>query len=156
MKQIKSEDTRKMIDYALGVQNKEKNVPILESLAKKKHQLALILGYNSFSEFILEDRMAKTPQTVADFEDKLTKKIQDQGAKEKQVLIDLKRNLTGDPSAEFYNWDSAYYKGILEKQNFQIDEESLKEFFPSDHVKNATLSIYQELLGLKFRELPNA
>jgi len=100
--------------------------------------------------------MAKTPQTVADFEDKLTKKIQDQGAKEKQVLIDLKRNLTGDPSAEFYNWDSAYYKGILEKQNFQIDEESLKEFFPSDHVKNATLSIYQELLGLKFRELPNA
>lgn len=61
MKQIKNEDVRKMIDYALGVQNKEKNVPILESLAKKKHELALILGYSSFSEFILEDRMAKTP-----------------------------------------------------------------------------------------------
>lgn len=50
-------------------------MPILENLAKKKHELAVLLGYNSFSEFILEDRMAKTPQNVAMFEDSLTKKI---------------------------------------------------------------------------------
>lgn len=52
-------------------------MPILEQLAKKKHELALVLGYSSFSEFILEDRMAKNPQNVANFEDSLTKKIQE-------------------------------------------------------------------------------
>ncbi len=42
------------------------------------------------------------------------------------------------------------------KDSFNIDEEQIKEYFPADHVKKATMDIYQKLLGLEFKHLPKA
>ena len=53
-------------------------------------------------------------------------------------------------------WDSSFYTNVLKEKFYAIDEEKIKEYFPTDHVVNQTLEIYQELLGLKFTEIPNA
>lgn len=50
----------------------------------------------------------------------------------------------------------AYYGSRYKKKYFNIDEDLIKEYFPAEHVKNATMDIYQELLGLDFRHLPKA
>jgi len=42
------------------------------------------------------------------------------------------------------------------KEKFNQTEEQLREYFPAEHVKEVTMEIYQELLGLKFRKLENA
>lgn len=42
------------------------------------------------------------------------------------------------------------------KERFNQTEEQLREYFPAEHVKEVTMDIYQELLGLKFRKLENA
>jgi len=42
---------------------------------QKRHELALMLGYSSYSEMVLEPRMAKTPMMVQQFEDDLTHRI---------------------------------------------------------------------------------
>lgn len=54
------------------------------------------------------------------------------------------------------NWDLAYYGTRYKKKFFNIEEDIIKEYFPAEHVKEATMDIYQELLGLDFRKLPNA
>ena len=49
-----------------------------------------------------------------------------------------------------------FYGSQLKKQNFNFDEEKLKDYFPSENVKLETMNIYQELLGLEFNKLPEA
>jgi len=64
MKLVENEETRKKLDFALGNQNKENNVPIIDQLVQKRQEEALILGYSSYSEMVLEGRMAKNPLNV--------------------------------------------------------------------------------------------
>lgn len=99
---------------------------------------------------ILERRMAKTPQNVEVFEDDLIGRLIEAGKKDKQQLMEFKRNFTKDPNAIWHKWDSSYYGSKLKKQKFDFDEEKLQEYFPSENVKNATMDIYQQLLGLEF------
>lgn len=64
LKLCKNEETRRKLNFAHGTRCLEENVPLLEDLVAKRHQLAEILGYSSYSEYILEVRMAKTPMNV--------------------------------------------------------------------------------------------
>lgn len=79
---MESEDVRKKLDYALGTQNKE-NIPLIEELVELRQEEALLLGYSSYSEMILERRMAKSPQNVEVFEDDLIGRLIDAGKKDK-------------------------------------------------------------------------
>lgn len=81
-KKLESEDVRKKLDYALGTQNKE-NIPLIEELVELRQEEALLLGYSSYSEMILERRMAKSPQNVEVFEDDLIGRLIDAGKKDK-------------------------------------------------------------------------
>ena len=58
------EATRKKINYAQGQVNQADNVPILDELVQLRHEMALILGYSSYSELILDNKMAKNPLAV--------------------------------------------------------------------------------------------
>lgn len=54
------------------------------------------------------------------------------------------------------SWDKMFYQDLIKKKFYQIDEEAIKEYFPTDNVVQVTMAIYQELLGLKFTHLPEA
>jgi len=98
--------------------------------------------------------MAKNPITVQNFEDDLILRLKESALKEKNRIRDVKRNVTGDAKAELLNWDYSFYGNIYKKQHYNIDEEMLKEYFPAEVVKEETMQIYQELLSLEFKKLP--
>ena len=64
--------------------------------------------------------------------------------------------MTKNKDAILETWDYSYYGNIYKIQNFNIDEEKLKEFFPAENVKLETMAIYQELLSLTFVKVENA
>ena len=78
-KHLKQEETRKKLNFAQGQVNKDENVPILDKLVQLRQEMALTLGYSSYSEMILENKMAKDPMTVQKFEDDLIRRISKQG-----------------------------------------------------------------------------
>ena len=73
-KKLTIEATRKKFNLAEGKVNGN-NIPILEKLIHLREQKASLLGFNSFAEMRLKDKMAKTPQNVEKFLDDLIKKI---------------------------------------------------------------------------------
>lgn len=85
--------------------------------------------------------MTKDPITVEKFIDDLVAKIHDKGQQEMHALVDLKHSKTGDQKSNFNSWDYAFYDNIMKKQQ-HVDELEIKQYFPSDHVVNATLEIY--------------
>ena len=68
----------------------EENTPIIEELISLRHRHANILGYPTHAAFVLEERMAKNPETVRKFLEDLTSKFKVLWNDEKEVLLKLK------------------------------------------------------------------
>ena len=93
--------------------------------------------------------MTKKPMTVEKFIDDIVAQLHDKGQEEFEELVALKRQQTKDDEAVFNPWDYSFYENI-QKEKLHLDEQEVKQYFPTDHVIVETQKIYQELLGLKF------
>jgi Zn-dependent oligopeptidase len=153
LKNVKSGEVRKRLDKAKGSQCRIENAPILEELVTKRQKYAEMLGYKSYSKYVLEERMAKEPKNVQNFEESLTKKILAKGKSEFEALRSIKREEEKDPNADFYSYDRFYYENLQKQRFFSVDEEEIKKYFPMTQVVTETLKIYQELFSLKFTKI---
>jgi len=75
LKLCKNEETRRQLSQAYGSRCVKENVPMLEDLVAKRHELAVKLGFSSFSDYILSVRMAKNLMNVQNFEQSLITKL---------------------------------------------------------------------------------
>lgn len=156
LKFAKHVETRKAA--FVGDQNKApENAGLLIEAVKVRAQLAKLLGYHNYSEYVLEERMAKTPKTVLDFLDDLKDKLHPLGLKDLAKLKELKakdlaaRNEPNDGT--YYVWDHRYYDTLMMKQDYKVDEVKIAEYFPMQHTIQQMLSIYQKIFNLKFEPI---
>ena len=70
------------------------------------------------------------------------------------MLQELKREHEGNKNAVIEAWDQSYYEHVAQKRNSK-EISKMKEHFPAEHIKNSTMEIYQELLSLDFKLLPD-
>jgi Zn-dependent oligopeptidase len=133
------------------------NLPILKEVLSLRLKAARLLGYATHAHFVLEDRMAKDPKTVAAFAARLRGKLKVLGADELAVLKSLKFAFEGkDSDGTFNAWDWRFYDNQLKKAKYSVDSQKIKEYFPADLVTEQMLAVYQKLLGLKFRKIEDA
>ena len=133
------------------------NLPVLKEVLALRLKAANLLGYPTHAHFILEDRMAKDPKTVAGFVARLRKKLKVLGADELLTLKSLKYVFEGRASDGRFNaWDWRFYDNQLKKAKYAVDAQKIKEYFPADYVTEQMLGVYQKLLGLKFRRVEDA
>ena len=59
-----------------------------------------------------------------------------------------------DDPETIHAWDTGFYHNRVLKEEYGVDTETVRQYFPLDHVVHTTLEIYQELLGLRFMEIP--
>ncbi|MGB2578356.1 thimet oligopeptidase [Elusimicrobium simillimum] len=146
----KSDEARKQLEFKYGNRGGEENVAILEDTLKLRREVAVLLGYKDYADLKLEYRMAKNAKNVDDFLNDLYKKLKPYGKKEKQELLALKAEKTGEKSKELYGWESGYWGNMYKKINYDVDPEKIKEYFPADIVINGMLDIFGNLFGVTF------
>jgi len=157
LRQCTVEETRRRVEFMFSNQCKTTNVPIAEEVFTLRHKSAQILGYPTWAHYILEIRMAKNPASVNQFYDDLLPKLNAKGDEEVNVLLELKKDEQGAAFDGHLNaWDSGYYMTKLLRERYGVDEEHIKNFFPTETVIEKTFAIYQELLSLSFRPVPTA
>lgn len=153
LKYAKSSETRKRA--FLGDQNKvPKNSKILIDAVKLRFKLANTLGYKNFSDYILEDRMAKSRENVMNFLNDLKIKLAPLG---EQEILKLKqfKSMDNNNDSKFYIWDQRYYNTKMLEQDYNVDDLKISEFFPLNSTINGMLSIYETIFKLKFIESKN-
>ncbi|XP_046842175.1 thimet oligopeptidase-like [Xenia sp. Carnegie-2017] len=159
MRKCSNPKIRQAIEKVFNSRCLKENTEILEQLVDLRQKMATILGYSTHSSYILEMRMAKTPETVADFLSDLTRKLRSLGEDDLKTMLDLKhkecKELGFDFDGKINGWDLRYYMNKIEEIKYAVDQSKIKEYFPMSFVTNGLLSIYQELLGLKFEEIKN-
>ena len=148
-------DLRKKMAIAFGArcfQNNEfDNQEIVLKIAKLRFERANLLGYKTHAHFVLEERMAESPEKVLSFSNDLLAKAKPAAQKEFDQLSAFAKKLDGLERLE--KWDGAYYSEKLKQQLFNLDDEKLKPYFQLEKVLNGAFTIAGKLYGLTFTEV---
>ncbi len=155
MKYAENRELRKQLSIAFGSKgfhndelDNQENILKIVSL---RHERANLLGYATHAHFVLEERMAETPEKVMDFLNELLEKAKPAAEKEFEELETFTKNLDNIDRLE--KWDSAYYSEKLKQKLFNLDDEKLKPYFKLENVINGVFQVAEKLFGLTFKEI---
>ncbi|MFV8443002.1 M3 family metallopeptidase [Flavobacterium sp. LB2P44] len=137
---------------AKGFQNNEfDNQQIVLKIAQLRFERAQVLGYATHAHFVLEERMAESPERVKTFSNDLLEKAKPAALKEFAQLTAFATALDGIEQLE--KWDGAYYSEKLKQQLFNLDDEILKPYFQLEKVLDGAFAVAQKLYGITFEEI---
>lgn len=128
--------------------NNEENV---KNIVKLRHERAKILGYKTHADYVLEERMAKTPTTVLDFLNDLLTKAKPFAEKEIEELTAFAKETDGIDTLQ--RWDHAYYAEKLKQKKFSLSDEELKPYFQLENVIEGAFDVATKLYGITFKEI---
>lgn len=117
-----------------------------------RHQRANLLGYASHADFVLEERMAKSPEKVLEFLESFLQKAKPKAEADVREVADFAKKLDGLESIE--RWDFAYYSELLKKEKYALDDELLRPYFQLESVIQGVFQTSGKLFGITFH--PNA
>lgn len=133
--------------------NQTDNNEIILKMTALRLEKARLLGYNTYAEYALSDRMAQTPESVFHFLNQLFKASHPFAIREKQEVEAYARR--AGFSEELQRWDWAYYSNKLKQEKYAIDDELLKPYFKLENVQKGVFGLATALYGLTFTEVSN-
>ncbi len=129
-------------------ENERDNREVVCRIVSLRLELANLLGYEDYSSFILEDRMAGSSERVTGFLRQLL------GVSMPAAMRDFGKVTsfasTRGHSGDIMRWDWAYYSESLKKSLYNIDDEALRPYFRLEAAEEAILGLASRLFGLTF------
>jgi len=155
MKYAENRELRKKMAIAFGAKgfhNDElDNQENVLKIVKLRQERANLLGYKTHAHFVLEERMAKSPENVERFLQDLLEKAKPAAEREFAQLTNFAKKRDG--IEELQKWDSAFYSEKLKQELFELDDEQLKPYFKLENVIDGVFTIAQKLYKLRFVEV---
>ncbi|WP_282136659.1 M3 family metallopeptidase [Seonamhaeicola maritimus] len=127
------------------------NQKIVLDIVKLRHERANLLGYKTHAHFVLEERMAETPEKVQSFLNELLEKAKPAAEREFKNLNEFAGELDG--LDQLQKWDGAYYAEKLKQKLFSLDDELLKPYFKLENVIDGAFIVANKLFDLNFKEI---
>lgn len=123
------------------------NGKIIEEILTLKNEKVKILGFDSYSQYSIETKMAKTEDEVISFLEELGHKGKD---KAKEELDEIKAIAKEDGITDFKSSDMAYYSEKLKKAKYDLDEEYYRPYFEQESVLNGFFNFLDQIFDVKF------
>ena len=156
MKYSKSDDARKELAFKYKNIAADRNLEVLKQILIERENMAKLLGYETFAEYKTENRMAKNPKTVWDFENNLKEKVLIKAKRDYDELLEIKRKYkSNDSISTIETWETAFYDNMLLEEKYKLNNQELKEYFEVGNVINGLFKIAQHLYGIQFKEIDN-
>ncbi|WP_298542998.1 M3 family metallopeptidase [uncultured Aquimarina sp.] len=147
-------ELRKKLALAFGSKGFHKdeldNQDIVLKIANLRYERAKVLGYKSHADYVLEERMAETPEKVFSFLNEILEKAKPAAEREFKQLENFAKELDGIDQLQ--KWDGAYYSEKLKQKLFDLDDEKLKPYFKLENVIDGVFQVATNLFGLQFEE----
>ena len=137
---------------ARAAEGKFDNRAIIGSILALRREKAVLLGYPTFADLVLEDRMAKQGQQARDFVNSLQQRTQAAFGRENEELEAFRRELEGPEAPALQPWDVAYYAEKLRRKRYDFDEEQLRPYFPFEGVLEGMFEIVRRLYGIEVKQ----
>ena len=150
----KSEDLRKRMYMEYNNRAYPKNMEVLDKMIAQRAELAKLVGYPNWADYITADKMVGSAAKASEFIDRIVAASGPKAEREYDVL--LKRKQQDVPGATVVNaWESAYYAELVRKASYNFDSQSVRPYFPFDRVKQGLLDVTSRLFGVTYRPVTN-
>ena len=124
------------------------NLDIIKQIVDLRIQAANLLGYSTYADMALKDRMAKDAPTVNGFLKNLLDKSLPFAKEDVKAIANYAK--ANGFEGELMPWDFSYYSEKLKKEKYSLNDEVLKPYFKLENVKEAVFALADSLYGLKF------
>ncbi|KAF7187563.1 Saccharolysin [Pseudocercospora fuligena] len=125
------------------------NVARLEEVIELREEIAGLLGFQDYATYRIQSNMAGTPKAVNDFISDVRAKISQTAIRSTAHFKELKRKDVGKAD-HLWPWDASYYYRKSNEEEYNIDSDKIKEWFPAIHTLQVVLDLYSTLFGLDF------
>ncbi len=126
------------------------NEDVVKRIVELRIKEAELLGFDKYSDYILEERMAKSTGTVEDFLNDLLVKSLPFAKRDVRQIQDY-ANANG-LEGKLMPWDFTYYATKYKDEKYKLNDEMLKPYFKLENVQQAVFALADSLYGLKFTE----
>ena len=134
-----------------ATEGENSNIELCRQIAELRLKIANILGYETYADYALEERMAKNPQTVNEFIQKLLEPSLPAAKAEVKELYEYAR-ANGFEDSEIQPWDFGFWSEKLKDARYSINDEQLKPYFRLENCIDAAFGLAGKLYGLTFEE----
>jgi peptidyl-dipeptidase Dcp len=138
--------------------NSENNLEICKRLVNLRREIAQLLGYKTYADYVLKRRMASNSRNVYRLLDDLIEAYKPTAEKERAELVKMRkekgeRRKDGeDTSLKMRPWDTAFYSHKLQMKKYNIDAEMLRPYFELSRVIDGVFGLANRLYGITFKE----
>lgn len=141
-----------MARNTLCIKDKEtNNLEVCRRLVNLRREMAQLLGYDTFADYVMKHRMATTVENVYKLLDDLITAYKPAAIREREEVKALARELEGD-DFKMEPWDAAYYGQQLKMRKFDLDPEMLRPYFELGNVIKGVFGLATRLYGITFKE----
>jgi thimet oligopeptidase len=155
MTYAKNEDVRKRLYMEFQNRAYPKNIEVLDRLIAQRHELAGLLGFSNYADYITADKMVGSAKNARDFIDKIVAASGASADHDYQVL--LRRKQKDFPGAKDVNfWETGYWSEMVRKSDYNFDSQSVRPYFPYERVKQGVLDASAKMFGVSFKQLKGA
>ncbi|MSQ30451.1 MAG: peptidase [Dehalococcoidia bacterium] len=130
------------------------NLPILDEAIALRDEIATTLGYASWAHYMIEMRMAATPEAATAFLVDLEARVRAKAEIDIAELAASKRVHTGGPAARLEIWDWRFYQERVMRERYGVDSFAVAEYFPLEVTLDGMFAHAQRLFGVRFIEVP--
>jgi oligopeptidase A len=133
----------------VGWETEHDNTHLIQQILGLRQEMATLLGHAHFADLTTSRRMAKTGASALAFIEDLQARIAPAFQQEIQQLEAFAAHQSGQEPEPLEPWDSRYWAQKWREQSFELNEESLRPYFPIDRVKTGLFQITETLFGIR-------
>ena len=151
-------ETRKKMYYEYGHKcngGEFSNIDIMKKILDLRKEKAKLLGFKSYNEFVLSNRMAKEEKNVYNLLDMIREKALIKAKKDYNELLEFVQNNVDKNITKLQKWDLSYYIEKYKKYKFDINSEELRKYFPLSKVTQILFDLIEKLYGIKYTLVEN-
>ncbi len=137
----------------IGAYDDYDNTALVWRILELRQEKAAILGHANFADLTLLRRMAKTGAGALAFIENLHGRIVRAFHADWCQLAHYKATKTGQPVDALQPWETAYWAELQRKENYDLDDEALRPYFPVDGVMAGMFEIASRLFGISIRKM---
>lgn len=155
MSYAKNRDLREQMYMARNTEciknNDENNLKICQRLINLRREMAQLIGYETYADYVLKHRMAGSTRRVYKLLDDLIEAYKPKAIEELNDIKAKARIMEGE-NFELKPWDFSYYAHKLQMEKFNLDAEMLRPYFQLDKVVEGVFGLANKLYGISFKE----
>ena len=131
--------------------NKENNLEICKRIVNLRREIAQLLGYETYADYVLKNRMASSTKNVYKLLDDLIEAYMPTAKEEVKGIEQKAKSMEGD-DFKLEPWDFSYYSHKLQLEKFNLDAEMLRPYFELSKVISGVFGLANRLYGISFKE----